>query len=96
MSAPMQIDRAKVVCFSLIDRRHRPTAACRHIVAGAVQGPAAGVAVCQYEGESGYYVFGCDAEWNAITDTWHATLEDAKSQAECEYEGLSGTWQTNA
>ncbi len=29
-----------------------------------------------------------------ITDTWHATLEEALEQAEFEYEGVSKTWST--
>jgi len=37
-------------------------------------------------------LFGCDAEWNSLCDTWHETLEDAKEQAEFEYEGTSNTW----
>ena len=34
-------------------------------------------------------IFGCDEGWNAVTDTWHETLEDAKAQAEFEYEGVN-------
>jgi hypothetical protein len=41
---------------------------------------------------SAYYLFGCDAEWNTVTDTWHKTLEEALEQAEFEYEGVSKTW----
>ena len=39
-----------------------------------------------------YYLFGCDADWSAVTDTSHETLEDALKQAESEYEGVSETW----
>ena len=46
----------------------------------------------RYEGEESVYLFGCDADWNEITDTWHETLEEALAQAEFEYEGSSGTW----
>jgi hypothetical protein len=81
-----------VVRWSTIDDRHRPTGNCRQIVAGVLHGPAAGLAICQYEEETAYYPFGCDPEWNALTDTWHATLEDALEQAEFEYEGVWRTW----
>ncbi|MGQ9547059.1 MAG: hypothetical protein ACUVWS_00380, partial [Roseiflexus sp.] len=57
-----------------------------------LQEPAAGLAICQYEGETSCYLFGCDSDWNAVTDTWHETLEDALDQAEFEYEGVSKTW----
>lgn len=89
---PGRLGCAKVVRWSAIDDRHRPTGNCRQIVAGALQGAAAGLAICQYEGESAYYLFGCDAEWNMVTDTWHETLEGALKQAEFEYEGVSETW----
>lgn len=50
------------------------------------------MAICQYEGHDGYYLFGCNAEWDAVTDTCHQTLEEAKEQAEFEYVGVSETW----
>jgi len=54
----------------------------------------AGLAICQYEKEDAFYLFGCDAEWNSQTDTWHQTVEEAKEQAEFEYQGTSGTWMS--
>jgi len=89
---PELLDGAKVVRWSAIDGRHRPTGGCRQIVAGVLQGQVAGLAICQYEGQSAYYLFGCDPEWNTVTDTWHESLNDALEQAELEYEGVSGTW----
>ena len=86
------IDGAKVICFTPIDGRHQPTGNCRHIVGGVVQGPASGLAVCQYEGEDCFYLFGCDANWNSNTDTWHETLDVALGAAEFEYVGVSTTW----
>lgn len=60
---------------------------------GVLQGQAAGLAICRYEAESGFYLFGCDAEWRCVTDSWCQTIEDAMNQAEFEYEGVSATWQ---
>ena len=80
------------MCYSPIDARHRFTGACKQIVAGQLMGAMAGLAICQYDGDSAFYLFGCDAEWQSITDTWHQTLDDAKHQAEFEYEGVSKTW----
>jgi len=88
-----EINGAKVVFYSSIDQRHRPTGACKHTVRGIVQPRFDGLAICQYDGESAFYLFYCDASWNSITDTFHLTLEDAKQQAEFEYEGISATWQ---
>lgn len=89
---PELVGGACLVRWTAIDDRHRPTGNCRQIVDGILQAPAAGLAICQYEGETAYYLFGCDAKWNTVTDTWHETLEDALKQAEFEYEGVSGTW----
>jgi hypothetical protein len=93
--APRQIGGANVICFTPIDERHRPTGNCKQIVSGVLQGPAVGLAIGQYAGEDGYYLFGCDAGWSPVTDTWHQTVEDAKAQAEFEYAGVSATWQTH-
>lgn len=92
-TVPKTIGGARVVCFTPIDQRHRHTGNCKQIVGGAVQGPAAGLAICQYARDDAYYLFGCDADWNTVTDTWHQTLDEAKQQAEFEYEGVSDTWQ---
>jgi hypothetical protein len=89
---PSKIGGANVVCFTPIDSRRRHTGNCRQIVAGALQGTAAGLTICQYEGKDSFYLFGCDENWNSVTDTWHQTLENAKHQAEFEYEGVSNTW----
>lgn len=81
-----------MICYSPIDQRHRYTEACNHIVAGQLIGAVSGLAICQYAGEDGFYLFGCDSEWQTVTDTWHPTFDDAKHQAEIEYEGVSKTW----
>jgi hypothetical protein len=91
--APRQISGANVVLYTPIDERHRPTGNCRQIVAGVLQGPAAGLAICQYDGEDYFYLFGCDENWSTVTDTLHQTIEEAKGMAEFEYEGVSATWQ---
>jgi hypothetical protein len=91
--APREIGGARVICSTPIDERHRPTRSCRHIIVGAVLVPTAGLAICQFEGDNCYYLFGCSIEWQPVTDTWHATIEEAMSQAEFEYVGVSATWR---
>jgi hypothetical protein len=83
--APKQIGGANIVLFTTIDERHRHTGECLQIVAGVVQGPAAGLAICLYDGEDGFHLFGCDEDWLCVTDTWHQTLEQATGQAEFEF-----------
>lgn len=93
MSIPKDIGGASVILYTPVDDRHRHTGNCKQIVAGVLMSAAAGLAICRYEGEKSFYLFGCDENWETITDTWHETLEDAKAQAEFEYEGVSATWQ---
>lgn len=92
-SPPAILGGANVVLFSRIDHRHTPTEGCRHVVAGVEQGTFPALAICQYTGESSFYLFYCDGDWNVVTDTWHETLEDAMSQAEFEYSGIGSTWE---
>jgi hypothetical protein len=63
-----------------------------HVVAGELIGPISGVAICQYSGEESYYLFYCDQDWEPVTDTLHATIEDAMRQGEFEYEGINSAW----
>ena len=93
MNVPDFIDGARVVMFAQIDSRHRATGKCEQIVAGAISGPAAALAICHYDGEAGYYLFGCDSHWNSVTDTLHETVEEAQAQAEFEYQGVTSAWQ---
>ncbi len=91
---PEEVGGAKAVLYTPIDERHRHTGECKQIVAGELMGAAAGLAICQYaEEEDSFYLFGCDENWETVTDTWHQSLEEAKDQAEFEYEGVSATWQ---
>ena len=89
---PKEIDGAKVACFAEVSSAVRPTGTATHRREGQVLGPARGLAICQYPGEGGYYLFYCDENWAVRTDTFHSTLEDAKRQAEFEYEGISKYW----
>ena len=90
---PATIGGATVLRYSPIDQRHRHNGSCKHFVAGRLVGPTAGLAICQYPNDSGFYLFGCDECWNSVTDTYHDTLADALHQADFEYEGVSITWR---
>jgi hypothetical protein len=93
MSAvPLFLAGLPVVACARIDGRQQPTGACRHLAHGELLGPAAGLAICR-DADGGFYLFGCDAEWNTVTDTWHQTLDDALRQAEFEYDGVGETWK---
>jgi hypothetical protein len=42
--------------------------------------------------ERGYYLLYFDSAGGYLTDTWHATLEDAKEQAKFEFEIEESDW----
>jgi hypothetical protein len=44
-------------------------------------------------GEAGVYLFYRDREWQVLTDMWHSSVDDAKAQAEFEYDGISRLWK---
>ena len=88
---PETIGGAKVVCASPVDGRHKFTGGCKQIVGGQLMGAMAGLAICQYEGEDYYYLFGCNESWESVTDTWHQSLDEALDQAEYEYTGIKDT-----
>jgi hypothetical protein len=89
---PDMIDGAAVLWFTPIDERHRHTGYCQHFVGGSLLGAASGLAICQYGNNGEFYLFYCDTNWNALSDTCHESLERAQGQAEAEYEGSSETW----
>ena len=92
MNAPPPLEGHKLHRWSPIDERQRHTGSCRQIVAGVIQGAAAGLMICELDGEGLFFLYGCDANWDVVTDTCHFSLEEAMGQAEFEYEGISKTW----
>jgi hypothetical protein len=81
---PTTIDGATVLRVAAID----PSAATgrtRHVVEGEVRQDFKALAIARYGSDSEVYLFYCDADWNAVTDTLHDDIEHAVSQAEFEY-----------
>ena len=89
---PDEIGGARVLHFIKIANIFRSTGNTKHIVRGALMGSAYGLAICKYENQVGYYLFGCDENWESITDTFHETVEDAMEQGEFEYKGTMDNW----
>ena len=90
---PAKLDGAKVLFYATLHQEHRATGNTRHYVGGELMRPAAGLAICRYESDVGFYLFYCDGEWNVVTDTYHESVEEARNQAEFEYEGVSNSWE---
>lgn len=89
---PSIVGGARVVCYTPIDERHTKTENTAHLAGGRLINDPKGLAICQYDGEEAFYLFGCDGAWAVHSDTWHQTLADAKDQAEFEYAGTTQTW----
>jgi hypothetical protein len=91
---PTIIGGVRVVLCSQIDERHQQTGAgWRHLIDGTVRARAWGIAICESAEGDGFLVFTCKDDWIPVANTRHSTLEEAKRQAEFEYEGLESTWQ---
>jgi hypothetical protein len=91
-NCPRRIGEEDVLCYTHVDSRHRHTRATLHVVQGTQPRPITGLAICHSPGTAGVMLYGCDAQWSALTDTWHASLPEAVGQAEHEYTGTSQTW----
>jgi hypothetical protein len=83
-NVPAIIGNAKVICYAvvnLLDNEEKNRSREN------------GFAVCQCDGEQGYYLFSCDANWKEFADTWHENIDDAIDQAEYECSGISKLFQ---
>lgn len=89
-----EIDGAMTLFYTVLDDRHTKTENTRHFVYGQLIEKINGLAICKYDNDLGYYLFGCDEAWNSITDTYHDSIEDAKEQAEFEYKNSMTTWKS--
>ena len=89
---PKEIGEARTLFYTVLDERHLKTENTRHFVNGQFIEEISGLAICKYDNDPGYYLFGCDENWNSITDTYHDSIEDAKEQAEFEYKNSMTTW----
>jgi hypothetical protein len=90
-AAPSEIDGAKVIATAVVEGAVRPTGGTIHRGPDGVIPSASALAIV--EGEAGIYLLYCDREWQVLTDTWHASVNNAKAQAEFEYAGISAQWK---
>ncbi len=88
-----EIGGAKILEYVTLTSVNKRTDATKHIISGQEQTKFSGLAICQYEGEDGFYLFYCDSDWKDLTDTWHEDIESAKDQASFEFIGLDEKWK---
>ena len=90
---PTELDGARVEAVAVVNGDVRPSGKTTHVVGGTALAPAHALAIVKYADETGVYLFYCDREWQVLTDTWHASVADAKAQAEFEYSGITAVWK---
>lgn len=89
-AVPLFVAGLPVVAWTTLDPPHCAAGGAESFARGEPFVPA-GLAICRAS-NGGFYLFGCDAAWNPVTDTWHETV-DARHQAEREHEGISHGWK---
>jgi hypothetical protein len=92
-NCPPKIGDATVIEWAFVDETVRATGNTVHRINGPVLGTVPGLAICQYEHDNAFYLIYCSEQWDPYTDTWHQSIEDAKAQAEFEYEGIDSHWR---
>lgn len=92
-AVPLFLGGLPIVSYTLLDER-QATGGVGEFMRSERFVPAA-LAICRGP-EDGSYLFGCDAQWKSVTDTWHGTLEDVLDQAESEHEGVAKRWVLSA
>ena len=89
--APSEFDGDKAIATAVVNEAVHPTGATTHHGPDGAIPPASALAIVS--GEAGFYLLYCDRDWQVLTDTWHASVENAKAQAEFEYSGISKQWK---
>lgn len=89
---PSHIDSAHIIEYTHLTSANTPTGSVRHTTGGVELKTFHGLAIGKYDDESGVYLFYCDADWNALTDTWHADLLSARAQAAFEFNVAEEQW----
>jgi hypothetical protein len=87
---PLELHSAKVLQYTIFDETVYSTDATKHSIAGTAMEMPAGLAIASADGA--FYLLYCDENWQVLTDTWHQSISEAKSQAEFEFEKL-GDWK---
>lgn len=84
---PSQLDGADVFMWADVsDRRKSPR--MRHFADGVEQTRFERVAIAQYRGKPGVYLFHCNADWQVENDDFLDSVDEAVREAKRQYEGL--------
>jgi hypothetical protein len=76
-----------------LTKKHQPTGKMRHSIGGEAMPVPSSLLISQFGRDPGFYLLYLDASGKEMTDTWHATLDDAKHQAAFEFSVEDADWQ---
>jgi hypothetical protein len=80
-------------CRMKLGDGHKPTGRTQHYRAGAECPPPAELRIVQFADDPGFYLLYCDATGAEITDTYHESIDEAKAQAEFEFNVKPQEWE---
>jgi len=92
---PAELDGAKVMQAAPLQGVPASLGAAVLMNGGAIDHPAF-LAMCQYRGETDYYLFYCSGEWSVLGAGRFETLEAALSSAQSHYPGVDHKWVIGA
>ncbi len=92
---PFVLDSARVIKYAILDRSVVQTGHSMMVVGGKVLGAVPRLAVCENLSlDKDYLLFYCNRRWRVLGAAGFKTLKLALKNAEKEYSGVSGKWQT--
>jgi hypothetical protein len=75
-----------------LGRSHKPTGKTHHYRGGVECSPPAELRIVQFSEDSGFYLLYIDDRGVELTDTYHETVDEAKAQAEFEFNVKPDEW----
>jgi hypothetical protein len=86
---PQMLNGAVILHYVILSEHHRRIGEPRLFIDGQEMEPPLALAICQYAGYDGAYLFYCGANWNVMTDDYCDSVSDAFRLAERQFEGLT-------
>lgn len=85
---PTTLDGHLVLTYASVDARTVPTGRALQIIGEEVLRDVKGLAICWVAREGRVVLLRCTDRCQVVTDTSHTTTEEAKRQADYEFEGV--------
>ena len=83
-----------LLCTIRLSAKHASTESTRHHLGNTELPAHTELRIMQYPEDSGYYLLYCNKDGAEITDTYHDSANEAKSQAQFEFNVKPEEWET--